>query len=98
VLLQNLYQFDNPYVAMTNAANLGLADVTVIRPVRQLKLGEGVAHIREFDAITIRDFPARVMVAVIQGAVGAVERRGVIHPMPQPIGGSKEPIQCHTRA
>ena len=73
LLLQNLYQFENPYVAMINAANLGLVSVTVVRPVRQLQLGEGAAHIREFDAITICGFPARVMVVVIQGAVGAVE-------------------------
>jgi len=73
LLLQNLYQFENPQVTMMNAANLGLANVTVIRPVRQLQLGEGAAHIREFDAITIRGFPARVMVVVIQGTVGAVE-------------------------
>jgi hypothetical protein len=73
LLLQNLYQFENPYVAMINAANLGLANVTAIWPVRQVQLGEGAAHIREFDAITIRGFPARVMVVVIQGAISAVE-------------------------
>ena len=72
-LLQNLYQLDNPYVFMINAPNLGLANVTAMQPVRQLQLGEGAAHIREFDAITIRGFPVRVMVLIIQGAIGAVE-------------------------
>lgn len=73
MLLQNLYQFDNPFVAMANAANLGLAKVTAILPIRQLPLSQGSSHIREFEAITIRGFPARVMVVVIQGAVSAVE-------------------------
>ena len=72
-LLQSLYQFENPQVIMMTATNLGLADVTDIRPVRQMQLAEGTAHTREFDAITIRGFPARVMAVVIQGSLGAVE-------------------------
>lgn len=73
MLLQNLYGFDNPYVAMLNAMNLGLANVIGTLPVRQVTLPQGVTHIREFDAITIRGLPVRVMVIVIQGNQAAVE-------------------------
>jgi hypothetical protein len=73
MLLQNLYQFDNPIVAMMNAANMGLVGVTAVQPVRQLKLAQGTAHSREFDATTAFGFPARVLVVVIEGAMGTVE-------------------------
>lgn len=73
LLLQNLYQFENPQVAMNNALNLGLSHVTAIRPIRQLQLNEGMAHMRDFDAVTQRNYPARVMAIVLQGKLGAVE-------------------------
>lgn len=73
MLLQNLYGFDNPYVAMLNAMNLGLANIIGTLPARQVNLPQGTTHIREFDAVTIRDFPVRVMVLVIQGVQSAVE-------------------------
>lgn len=75
LLLQTLHQFGsgNPYMTMMNASNLGLANITAIRPVRQMPLAQATATMRDFDAVTIRGFPARVMVAVIQGSVGIVE-------------------------
>jgi hypothetical protein len=73
MLLQNLYGFDNPYVAMLNAMNLGLVNIIGTLPVRQVNLPQGRTHIREFDAITIRGLPVRVMVIVIQGDQAAVE-------------------------
>ena len=72
-LLQNLYGFDNPYVAQMNAMNLGLASVIGALPVRQINLPQGAAHVREFDAVTMRNYPARVMVFVIQGLQASVE-------------------------
>lgn len=73
MLLQNLYGFDNPYMAMLNAMNLGLVNIIGTLPVRQVNLPQGTTHIREFDAVTIRGLPVRVMVIVIQGAQSAVE-------------------------
>jgi hypothetical protein len=73
MLLQNLYGFDNPYVAMLNAMNLGLVNIIGTLPGRQVNLPQGTTHIREFDAVTIRGFPVRVMVIVIQGVQSAVE-------------------------
>lgn len=73
MLLQHLHGFDNPYVAMTNAMNLGLVNVLGTMPIRQVNMPQGVTHIREFDAVTMRGFPVRVMVLVIQGQQAAVE-------------------------
>jgi hypothetical protein len=72
-LLQNLYGFENPWVAQMNAAGLGLMSVTGMLPARQTPLPQGVGHIREFEGITIVGFPVRVMVIVIVGAQAAVE-------------------------
>jgi hypothetical protein len=73
-LLQNLYQLHaNPYVAMANAANLGLSNILSIAPVRSIQMYQGTANIRELDAITIRGFPARVMVIILQGTITTVE-------------------------
>lgn len=73
MLLKNLYGLDDPLVAMANAANLGLANITGINPVRQINMPQGQAHIREFEAITNRGYPARVMALAIQGTSAAVE-------------------------
>jgi hypothetical protein len=73
VLLQNLYAMENPMVGFANAANLGLANVLGMLPVRQVQMPQGLTHIREFDGVTMLGFPVRVMVLVIQGAQSSVE-------------------------
>lgn len=73
MLLHNLYGFDNPYVATANAMNMGLVNVLGVMPVRQISMPQGATHIREFDAVTLRGFPVRVIVMVIQGHIAAVE-------------------------
>ena len=72
-LLTNLYNFENPFVAQVNAANLGLSQVIGIAPTRQVGLLQGTAHIRELNAINVRGFTLRVMIIVIQGPQSAVE-------------------------
>ncbi len=72
-LLQNLYSLENPFVAQAQAANLGLVGVVGTLPVRQVQLPQGLAHIREFDALNYMGIPLRVMVWVIIGAQSAVE-------------------------
>jgi hypothetical protein len=75
-LLHNIYNFDNPFVnpfAQMNFVSLGLSQMIGTQPMRQAGLPQGTAHIREFDAITVRGFPVRVMIIVIQGPQSAVE-------------------------
>jgi hypothetical protein len=72
-LLQNLYSFDNLQIAQMNAYNLGLGQVLGIMPGRQMQMPQGLTHIREFDAVTLRGFPVRVMEMVMQGAMASVE-------------------------
>jgi len=72
-LLQNIYGFENPWVAQMNAAGLGIANVTGMLPARQTPLPQGVGHIREFEGFTFVGFPVRVMVIVIVGGQAAVE-------------------------
>ena len=72
-LLQNLYAFDNPWVAMMNSANFGIASVTETTPVRQVNLAQGLTHIREFGGLMPTGFPVRVMDLVIQSPTAAVE-------------------------
>ena len=72
-LLQNVYAFENPMVAQSNAAGLGIMSITGMLPVRQEQFPQGKGHIREFEGITIMGFPVRVMEVVIEGAQAAVE-------------------------
>lgn len=72
MLLQNVYGLENPMVAMYNAASLGLTQITALAPARQEQMAQGLAHIREFDAVTIHQFPVRVMCIVLQGTEAAV--------------------------
>ena len=72
-LLQNVYAFENPMVAQSNAAGLGIMSVTGMLPVRQEQFPQGKGHIREFEGITMMGFPVRVMEVVIEGAQAAVE-------------------------
>jgi hypothetical protein len=73
MLLQHLYAMENPWVAQMNAANLGLTSVTQVYPTRPIQMPQGVAHIREFDALTVFGFPVRVMAIVLQGMQATVE-------------------------
>jgi hypothetical protein len=72
-LLQNVYAFENPMVAQSNAAGLGIMSVTGMLPVRQEQCPQGTGHIREFEGITMMGFPVRVMEIVIEGPQAAVE-------------------------
>lgn len=72
-LLQNVYGFDNPMVAQMNATGLGMVSVTGMLPVRQVSLPQGAGHIREFEGLTMRGLPVRVMEIVIVGQQTAVE-------------------------
>jgi hypothetical protein len=72
-LLQNVYAFENPMVAQSNAAGLGIMSVTGMLPVRQEQFPQGRGHIREFEGITMMGFPVRVMEVVIEGPQAAVE-------------------------
>jgi hypothetical protein len=72
-LLQNVYAFENPMVAQSNAAGLGIMSITGVLPVRQEQFPQGKGHIREFEGITMMGFPVRVMEVVIEGAQAAVE-------------------------
>jgi hypothetical protein len=72
-LLQNVYAFENPMVAQSNAAGLGIMSVTGMLPVRQEQFPQGKGHIREFEGITMTNFPVRVMEVVIEGPQAAVE-------------------------
>lgn len=72
-LLQNVYAFENPMVAQSNAAGLGMVGVTGMLPVRQEQFPQGVGHIREFEGVAMAGFPVRVMEIVIVGEQAAVE-------------------------
>jgi hypothetical protein len=72
-LLQNVYSFENPMVMQSNAAGLGIMNVTGMQPVRQEQFPQGNGHIREFEGITMMGFPVRVMEIVIEGPQAAVE-------------------------
>ena len=72
-LLQNVYAFENPMVMQSNAAGLGIMNVTGMMPVRQEQFPQGKGHIREFEGITMMGFPVRVMEVVIEGTQAAVE-------------------------
>lgn len=72
-LLQNVYSFENPMVMQSNAAGLGIANVTGMQPARQEQFPQGTGHIREFEGWTIWGFPVRVMEVVIAGPQAAVE-------------------------
>jgi hypothetical protein len=72
-LLQNIYAFENPMVMQSNAAGLGIMNVTGMMPVRQEQFPQGKGHIREFEGITMMGFPVRVMEVVIEGGQAAVE-------------------------
>jgi hypothetical protein len=72
-LLQHLYTLDNPIVAQTSAANLGLCQVLGVLPVRQVAMPQGQTSIREFDAMNPLGLPLRVMVLVMVGPQSAVE-------------------------
>jgi hypothetical protein len=72
-LLQNVYAFENPMVAQSNAAGLGIMSVTGMLPARQEQFPQGKGHIREFEGITMTNFPVRVMEVVIEGPQAAVE-------------------------
>jgi hypothetical protein len=72
-LLQNVYAFENPMVMQSNAAGLGIMNVTGMLPVRQEQFPQGKGHIREFEGITMMGFPVRVMEVVIEGPQAAVE-------------------------
>ena len=72
-LLQNIYAFENPMVMQSNAAGLGIMNVTGMMPVRQEQFPQGRGHIREFEGITMMGFPVRVMEIVIEGGQAAVE-------------------------
>ena len=72
-LLQNIYAFENPMVMQSNAAGLGIMNVTGMMPVRQEQFPQGKGHIREFEGITMMGFPVRVMEVVIEGTQAAVE-------------------------
>jgi len=72
-LLQNVYSFENPMVMQSNAAGLGIMTVTGMLPVRQEQFPQGKGHIREFEGITMMNFPVRVMEVVIEGPQAAVE-------------------------
>src|SRR5215470_2663071 len=50
-LLQSVYALENPAVAMTNAMNLGLVNVTGMMPVRQVQMPQGPTQIREFEGV-----------------------------------------------
>jgi hypothetical protein len=72
-LLQNVYAFENPMVAQSNAAGLGIVSVSGMLPVRQEQFPQGTGHIREFEGFTVMGFPVRVMEIVIAGQQAAVE-------------------------
>lgn len=72
-LLYNLYNLENPYVALMNAQSLGLANIMGMAPARQTMLPSGTTHIREFDAATFSSQPVRVMVLVIVGDQATVK-------------------------
>ena len=72
-LLQNVYAFENPWVAQSNAQGLGIVNITGMLPVRQEQFPQGKGHIREFEGITMMGFPVRVMEVVIEGPQAAVE-------------------------
>jgi hypothetical protein len=64
-LLHNIYNFEDPYVALMNAQSLGLANILGMAPARQTMLPGGTTHIREFDAVSFSTQPVRVMVLAI---------------------------------
>ena len=72
-LIQNLCNFENPMVAQMNAANLGMAQVLGILPLREIPLPQGQGVLREFDAKNFAGMPLRVMVLLIRGPFSAVE-------------------------
>lgn len=72
-LLSNFYNLHDPMVAMANAANLGLVQVTGMGPPRQQPMIGAVLHIRELDGITVRGIPARVMIVLVQSQLAMVE-------------------------
>src|SRR3989442_1861773 len=72
-LLQNVYAFENPMVMQSNAAGLGIVNVTGMLPARQTQLPQGAGHIREFEGVTVMGFPVRVLEIVIVGEQAAVE-------------------------
>jgi hypothetical protein len=72
-LLQNVYGFENPMVMQSNAAGLGIMQVTGMQPVRQEQFPQGNGHVREFEGITMMGFPVRVIEVVIEGPQAGVE-------------------------
>ena len=60
-------------VMQSNAAGLGIMNVTGMMPVRQEQFPQGRGHIREFEGLTVMGFPVRVMEIVIEGPQAAVE-------------------------
>jgi hypothetical protein len=72
-LIQNLYTFENPMVAQSSAANLGLVWVLGMLPMRQMAMPQGQTYIREFDAMNAFGFRLRVMALVMIGPQSAVE-------------------------
>ncbi len=72
-LLQQLVNFENPMVAMANLPNLGLSSVLSIAPLRREAMADRTIHTREFDALTIRQIPARIIIMVVESAQACVE-------------------------
>lgn len=72
-LLHNIYNLENPYLALMNARSLGLANILGVAPARQTMLPGGITHIREFDAVSFSTQPVRAMVLAIVGPQATVK-------------------------
>jgi hypothetical protein len=75
MFMQNLYGLEHPFVAMMNAASLGIQQIIATAPARQVPLPSGAAHIREFDGLSMPPMnqPIRFMVFAIQGMHSTVK-------------------------
>lgn len=67
LLLHEIYNLENPLIALANAQPLGLVNIVGMAPPRQTMLPSGTTHIREFDAVAGNGQPVRVMVLAIVG-------------------------------
>jgi hypothetical protein len=73
MLLNTLYNLENPQANLINMQSLGLKAVVRMAPARQAPLANGIAHIREFDAIAMSGQPMRIMLVLLQGTMGVVK-------------------------
>ena len=73
-LQQGLYSMDNPMAAMMQGMSMGIGNVQVLGPARQIPFAGGVADIREVEGVSLfSGQPLRLVMTLIQGPMGALK-------------------------